>query len=85
MQIAALGIHFACFPISGGQKRTGAPKGEPQLNMMRENTDRLCKIALCNVPFWMVLLNVNLFAYWVNCFLRVSFGLGDAWSDLGHS
>jgi hypothetical protein len=73
MQIAALGIQPPALPFPAGKKRTGASKGEPQLNMMRENTDGLCKIALCNLPFWMVLLNVNLFAGWVNCFFRVSF------------
>jgi hypothetical protein len=43
--------------------------------MMRENTDGLCKIALCNLPFWMVLLNVNPFARRVNCFFSIAFGL----------
>jgi hypothetical protein len=78
MQIAALGIQMPALPFPAAKKRTGASKGEPQLNMMRENTDGLCKIALCNLPFWMVLLNVNLFVCWVNCFFWVCFEFGGA-------
>jgi hypothetical protein len=81
MQIAALGIQWPAFPFPAGKKRTGTSKDEPKLNMMRENTDGLCKIARCNLPFWMVLLNVNPFARWVNCFFVVSFRFGGAWVD----
>jgi hypothetical protein len=57
--IATLGIHLSAFPFSAGIKRTEASKNEPQLNMMRENTDGLCNFARCNMPLWMVLINVN--------------------------
>jgi hypothetical protein len=36
--------------------------------MMRERTDGLRNIAHCNMPFWMVPLNVNLYGLRVNYF-----------------
>lgn len=46
-----LGNPFARIPNPGGhEKRTEASEGEPQLNMMREYTDGLCKIAHCSLP-----------------------------------
>jgi hypothetical protein len=63
-----LGNPFARFPIPAGKKRTEASKGEPQLNMMRDNTDGLCNFAHCSMPFWMVLMTLNRFWLWVNSF-----------------
>jgi len=46
----------------------GHQKHEPQLNMMRENADRLCNSDHGNQPLWMVLTNVYRSALRVNSF-----------------
>jgi hypothetical protein len=68
-QLTVLGIHLPAFPIPAGKKRTEASKCDPQLNMMRENTDGLCNFAHCK-PFWMVPMTLNPGGLRVNYFFR---------------
>jgi hypothetical protein len=78
-QITALGIRLPAFPIPAGKKRTEASKGEPQLNMMRENTDGLRNIAHCNMPFWMVPMTLNPVVLRVNCFFGEFVSIDCGW------
>ena len=63
----------------GGRNEPGASTDEPQLNMMREITDWLCRFAHCKLHIWMVLTKIYRTACPVNCFFPVACGCAPSW------